>query len=636
MKRLLSILLVVIMVGFVAGCAQNSTGTYGPAWDVPIKVPMAQNKTKTAQELLEGEEGVSLPEGGVVSYQTTETLDAVNVGQILTDVTLPTISETVNLPLITLSNVIDDTTTISIPAGVSGDGTASNSISISALDSIKFSSNNTNNINQMDITITAPTNFKINSLTLTLIDNATSGELGSINFGEIPAGNDDTKSIDLSNDEINGQINVEVSNIDTGGTLGNFDDMGLAYNIPQAEISKITGYSDGFNTSTTKSITLSNSDLTNNPLQSITFGAGSLTANVDSGTLTCNVNSIQIDGQDASDLNNTTVNINNGEVNVDVDFDVSGTDYDTNDQINVSGGFSAGTEIYSVTTTVNERTESFTSQTLIDNLPDEINDLKLNNPTVKLIVENNTDLTADLSNIAFTANYTDGTTDSTDLGIITGGNAQVSNGTNEISLLNDLLNDPDKDLLDLIYTEPQSINVGGGYSIGDGSEVKITKNDTFDLSVNIETPFDVTLEKDIVEKMTPEAVEGLDQDDIDRIKDGTESGRIITNVDNQFPIAITVKFYLASVSNGATMTDNELKTAVYQEENLLKEISIDKEVLQQKELMISDTDLDKFAQDSLYTGVEFIIPQGDMVLESGDEVNVQEAYSVLTTKVNQN
>ena len=672
MKKYLYLLNVIALVGLMlAGCSNpNSKLGFGPSWDVALRVPLANKQTTTVQEILGDDSELDLS-GDLVRFKQTEVLEAVDLGSAITNLDFPTIITPFDVHLlpITIENVLDDGDNyIHITNNMNGslpDTTVGMPFS-----QITFTDAS---VNQIEIEITPPSGIDIDALNLTLKDGIV--DLGSLSLGgDVLSG-----TIDLSNETIGDPITIEIGNIHTSGT-GGPGNMTIYLSIDQAEVLSVSGFDLASPARLENTVTIT--DLVNADfmLRSATFEAGQLdlTLTPPSGSnLEFVIDQLKIgEAVGSSPTNSCNIplagrTIGFTDLNSDNFFDlelsyqieVSGTNitYDAAESIDVAGGFAADTTVEKVSGVFEQVSlavlmGSFTNP-VIENLtiPEEIDQIELNDLIVSLIIDNQTGdpedadaqgLSANLGELRFVPRDNIGSIMADKVLVLKEiglNNNMISRGENRISLVN---SDAPLDFIDLIKAKPASIEVvlvdGDGEPdndiiLGDStSEVTISKTSVFNSSLQLDLGFNLTLKEPQEVKTDPQTIERLDADSKAMIDSGLQSCRLfIEKLDNQLPINVELVLYLASVANADRLNKQELEEAVYQETNILRKLLISGRSSADKEYIIAETaELEKLTKDNLYFGSKLVIPAGEMVLKSDDYLSFDQLYLVIIGKVN--
>jgi len=668
-KQILTLMMVIIFSSLVlSGCSENSRGTFGPAWDVAYKVPITRNEGKTAKELVEDNEEI-INNNGLIQYSKTEEMDIIDVGAKLTEVALPSVNQIVALPLIKLDNLINGNQDISIPAGVSSDSGKTSTIIIDKFDSIEFSNNATdesnNPINQMGVVITAPDDFDIDSATLTFKDGSTI--LGDITFNSIAKGTKSSKQfINLANSDITGDLTVELSNLSTSGISSNSGAMNLAYSIDQAEVSKVVNYGNLAPTELSQSINVASIEA---GLEAVAFSSGELNLALglpENSNLTFEIQNLTIgtifdsssDNKIDLDLANESINLVNG-MEIDFKLIVSGTNvtYDTSQNISVIGGFSPDSQIASVT--VDNSLFDFTdaNQTLdeeiLTEVPEDISTISLNGAIARFVIDGYDieNLLVNLDDVQFKAIYEDGSESKITLTEINGGSAVIDSINSEISLLND----SQTDFLDWLQGLASKEDITSVRLVGDAiveavDSVTIDTSDKLTPKVEIEVPFDITLNNNIEDRAIPETVnDSLSNDDVEQIDNYFKNGQlIIEDFKNDLPVNVEVTIYLGKVSewqgkdldsylDNLSEIDKERELdKLYKASNKFKSFTLTKQDSGEKKVVdLTASDADWLTDDNLYVGVKYKVTGDNIEVKSTDEVTINNLYAKLVVKVNQ-
>ena len=671
MKKYLYLLVVIALAGLIlVGCSNpKSKLGFGPSWDVGLRIPLVNKQTVTIQEILGDGSELDLS-GDLVRFKQTEVLEAVDLGSAITNLDFPTTITPFNVQLlpITIENVLAITNNdIVLNSSMSG-GSANTSVGV-PFSQITFTDAS---FNQIEIVITPPPGIDIDFLTLTLQDGLV--DLGSLSLGgDVLSG-----TIDLSNETIGDPITIEIGNIHTSGTGSG--KMTIDLSIAQAEVSSISGFDLASPARLENTVTITDLVSTDFMLRSATFESGQLglaltppagsnllfainqlkvgEAEGSSSTNSCNIDLI---GQTIgfTDLNSDKV----FDLELSYQIDVSGTNitYNAAESIEIAGGFSAATTVEKVSgvfeqVSLADVMGSFTNP-VIENLtiPEEIDQIELNDLIVSLIIDNQTGdpedaaaqgLSANLGELRFVPRDNNGNIIADRVLVLKDidlNNNMISRGENRISLVN---NDAPLDFIDLIKAKPASIEVvlvdsdgdpDNDITLGDSSsEVAVSKTSVFNTSVQLDLGFNLTLKDPQEIKADPQTIERLDADSKAMIDNGLQSCRLfIEKLDNQLPINVELILYLASVANADLLSKQELEEAVYQETNILRKLSISGRSSADQEYIIAETaELEKLTRDNLYFGSKLVIPAGEMVLKSDDYLSFDKLYLVIVGKVN--
>ena len=672
MKKYLYLLVVIALVGLIlVGCSNpKSKLGFGPSWDVGLRIPLANKQTTTVQEILGDNSELDLS-GDLVRFKQTEVLEAVDLGSAITNLDFPTTITPFDVQLlpITIENVLAITNNdIVLNSGMTG-GSANTSIGL-PFNEISFTDAS---VNQIEIVITPPPGIDIDALNLDLKDGT--DVLGSLSLGEdLLSG-----TIDLSNETIGDPITIEIGNIHTSGT-GGAGNMTIDLSIDQAEVSSISGFNLTSPARLENTVTITDLVSTDFMLRSATFEVGqlglALTPPAGSNLLFA-INQLKVgEAEGSSSTNSCNINLtgrtigftdsnSNGVFDLELSYqiDVSGTNitYNAAESIEIAGGFSADTTVEKVSgvfeqVSLADVMGSFTNP-VIENLtiPEEIDQIELNDLIVSLIIDNQTGdpedtaaqgLSANLGELRFVPRDNNGDIIADQVLVLKDidlNNNMISRGENRISLVN---SDAPLDFIDLIKAKPISIEVvlvdGDGdpdndITLGDSSsEVTVSKTSLFNTSVQLDLGFNLTLKDPQEIKADPQTIERLDADSKAMIDNGLQSCRLfIEKLDNQLPINVELILYLASVANADLLSKQELEEAVYQEANILRKLSISGRSSADQEYIIAETaELEKLTRDNLYFGSKLVIPAGEMVLKSDDYLSFDKLYLVIVGKVN--
>ncbi|MCG8515754.1 MAG: hypothetical protein MI740_16560, partial [Halanaerobiales bacterium] len=595
MKKYLYLLVVIALVGLIlVGCSNpKSKLGFGPSWDVGLRIPLVNKQTTTVQEILGDNSELDLS-GDLVRFKQTEVLEAVDLGSAITNLDFPTTITPFDVQLlpITIENVLAITNNdIVLNSGMTG-GSANTSIGL-PFNEISFTDAS---VNQIEIVITPPPGIDIISLTLTLQD-------GLVDLGSLALGGDVLSgTIDLSNETIGDPITIEIGNIHTSGTGSG--KMTIDLNIAQGEVSYISGFNLTSPARLENTVTITDLVSTDFMLRSATFESGqlglALTPPAGSNLLFA-INQLKVgEAEGSSSTNSCNINLtgrtigftdsnSNGVFDLELSYqiDVSGTNitYNAAESIEIAGGFSADTTVEKVSgvfeqVSLADVMGSFTNP-VIENLtiPEEIDQIELNDLIVSLIIDNQTGdpedtvaqgLSANLGELRFVPRDNNGNIIADRVLVLKDidlNNNMISRGENRISLVN---NDAPLDFIDLIKAKPASIEVvlvdsdgdpDNDITLGDSSsEVAVSKTSLFNTSVQLDLGFNLTLKDPQEIKADPQTIERLDADSKAMIDNGLQSCRLfIEKLDNQLPINVELILYLASVANADLLSKQELE-----------------------------------------------------------------------------
>ncbi|AGB42237.1 hypothetical protein Halha_2363 [Halobacteroides halobius DSM 5150] len=686
-KRLRLVVLCLVLVGLAVGCARNPRGnSFGPAWDVAYKVPLIESKEKVLGDVLReqnlGSEIVVPKEGATdtrIKINQTKNLASIKLGEKMTDITWPTISSSVDLPLITLGSSTDPlipnkNSSITLPSGktipagsrYNYDSTSStelNGISIdlsNQFSSILFSANT---INKMDITVTNATGLKVENLALNLTDakgNKIPAEITSIADGSNQDSNWDLQSTELSN-LINASIKFDLVN-NTGNfvTLDGSESLAFDFSLPQAEVSRIEGYDLSSGITFDKSTSIHIKD----GLQSIGFNSGNLDLAINSsnstlnftinqfnlGSITSDTSSVDLTGQEAS--------LSSGNINIEYILTVSGSNitYDASQSVAVTGSFSNPQINY---VTIDKSSIDFSqfdqnlTQEIMSSIPDKLSKLSLNNATMELVIDHSIkglylDLTSTSNPIKFVAKADGSLVDEKPITELTSDSTKITASNSKISLnVSELITW----LQGLDSSRVDSVVLAGAIKAGaDTSPLKVSADSVIAPQVKMNIPFDFTLNQNIEDEVAITAMgQALTERQLAALKSGIKEARlIIGDFENQLPINLEIKYYAGTVSDWATydniknhlasLTSKEKEDELdklYKPDNLVKTFTLDEGDDGKKEFILRPEAAEVFTQDNVYTGIKYIIKSGNVTLNTTDLIKIEDAYLELTTKVNQ-
>lgn len=690
-----TLLLVLVALLTIAGCASNPKGGFGPSWDVPIRVPLAQNETKTIEEFLEdAPEEVKIPDGvGELiriedSINEADKVKNFDIGSdLLAEVNnnLPEVSDAIELNPITVEDIASDINPLVPVSGGLNDGNLSG-IDLgfgSAFESVTFSSDAAN-VLQVSVTNNA-SNVTVDSLDLTL--NNPAGANQTITLTNISSGVTDSGTWDLTGETLpNGDVTGNYATVDiTATTSGSGSgDLDLTIGFPnQVEISKVTDLEAPNINETIDFDPIVYDDDFEGGLEKVAFSQGNLGVNIDPdnqlSALDFAVTDLQIatlKDTDNDDPNDGNIDLTDNELDltngVTIDFKLEITNnsdtltYDSSNNVVVAGGFT-NTEIESVDLDSGQfrgitnadlgldPSDRFDlNATLIEgiDIPDQADDIELNNPTISLNLQGLNGFELNLGSLVFKALDSSGATLETYQP-----NLKITGASRTFDITED--DDSGVNFLDLLQTpDTQDIVVEGGFNADDitatGATTQFNNDTTVGInSVSANIPLDFEIVNPTSEVLVS-SVDTLDQDEVDNIKDGVKRFEImLKEITNQFGLEIEAQVYLASLNRDYgdvdDLSDNELdelEAKVAQEENILAVSNQENQGFTieattgdntiDKQLMVNPDEADRLRGDNLYFGIKVTVPKTDSVnLKTGDQVSITDAFAVLTAKVNQ-
>ena len=196
-----------------------------------------------------------------------------------------------------------------------------------------------------------------------------------------------------------------------------------------------------------------------------------------------------------------------------------------------------------------------------------------------------------------------------------------------------------KDILDIILEpEIKGLKVSGDYIIS-GEEVTITYDSKVGIeSVEVQIPFDIAVEDDLVFTTNVVKLEPVDEDIRELLKHDMEGAFVVEGLHNKFGMSLIMELYIASIPGNRT--DEELEEILYKSENMIKRASIQKmkEYNVPYTVKVDAEELDIFFEDNLYAGIKFIVPaneEGERYKITGeDELTFDRMYISITGKIN--
>ena len=670
-KIFLTFLSILMFVVVLTGCSANEKGFLGPSWDVPLRVPIYNQveEVKLNDMLADAPEEVNIPESTdeLISFNMDLTsdvnLDNYDFGDIINEnVTIPDFdfgSGQISLPVIDSNisggDLVDDT--YEITGGISGDDLVGASLDFPSFSSLTFSDPDTNKIDKsinIELTNVSGGDVVINEFEVsfgtrskTFTDNILPGETKT---GEISL---DDLTIDSNTSIV---TSITTSNITSNGDLSNTGEMYLNVTFPSdTKVSEVTGLT--LENSISKEISpddisFDDSEIPNE-VKSIGFKDGS-NIEISLGTtgleeyINYNLgffNYTDDDNDGYIDIAAKKMDIAGStapylDFGVDLNIPSGATiDYST-DPINVSGGLKnngiASATIDFDNFDLGSSRSEISQRTVIDksdmDIPEEIKNIEFNNAKFTLGIDGVEGLTMDLSGVEFKALDSNGDT-LQDLKFDLG---KVSGDSGEIELM-----DKSPNILDLLFNEnTQKVVVGGSWNLEGEATIDDTESIGF-TSMLADIPFSFTLNEDITHQLVPSSVDTFDAEQIDIIEQGVKEAKLVLkDFNNDMGVSINAQIYMATIDGGKEMSDTQLKDALYKEENMFRELSIEQRTNKDKEFGLKGSEVDKFTQDNLYAGVKIIIPGNadantSYNFKTGDKISISEIFVTMVGKANQ-
>ncbi|MCK8816268.1 hypothetical protein MWH28_02685 [Natroniella sulfidigena] len=231
MKRVMGLVVMLLIPVFVVvGCAENPRGTFGPSWDVGIQIPAIEDNW-LINDLVNMDSFQSL------KYDSEEErfiLKGESENEIITELE-------VELDKFELDELIDiGPTEIIVSDQVDGEdfGGFSGEVSIEEFDSITLS-DKAGEYNRLEVALTEIDKEKIDDFTVKLKDNS-SGEIsGEVNFTDITENR--TKYITLAAQKLSNDLEIILESNQTSGEA-NFK---IEISSSKFEVDKLEGYNEG-------------------------------------------------------------------------------------------------------------------------------------------------------------------------------------------------------------------------------------------------------------------------------------------------------------------------------------------------------------------------------------------------------
>ncbi|WP_408955068.1 hypothetical protein [Natroniella sp. ANB-PHB2] len=640
MKRIIGLVVILLILVFVVvGCAENPRGTFGPAWDVPIRIPLVEHEREDIRGLLDDKDVKFGENDEVVEYHYSDLLEEVDLGDQLDQVAdqLPQVEDDVSIGAIEVPGLgeVAALERLKIYGGVENEELESQKIEFDNFDKMVFSDDNDN---EMKVKLTNHgEDLEEGEITLTFSSDET--KIGDSVTIDVAGGGEEVW--DLSGQTLPNEIDVDIK-VDTSEESGEkSDEIDIAFvfendleveeveNLElrddfkenEAQIMKIDGFEAG--------------------LEEVKFKAGYLDLNVtglENTGLEIDVTKFELDGTSAGDddridLEDKILDLTEEievvvEVDVLADGDTITYNKDDHGQIDIKAGFNEVEFKYVKVDLDNFGLEDLEREVESDtfaDLPEELADIEFSDELkLELIFEglNDLGLGIELDDFEITVYY--GENEDEDKDSL---NLSEEIEGDKISLAG---------LIDLVIgKEVEKIKYGGNYSLGQtGDSVKIESDSQIDFKFNAEVPIEINLKEEIKHKLEPEALEdNLSEDDLELIEQGIKDARLKAEVDNELPIGVEIKIYVASISDYTI--DEELEDELYQLENKLA-TKFDLEARSNNEdfeILFDVADADTFTKDNLYVGAKIILPDEKMELRSNDYIEINNLYAVLTAKV---
>ncbi|MFP4015572.1 MAG: hypothetical protein ACLFUI_00945 [Halanaerobiales bacterium] len=672
-KNICLLLMLSIPILFLSACS-NPQGGLGPSWDVSLKIPLIKGSaenTITIEDITGGDTGIEdgYNENLLIGDNTYD------LGTELTSYTFPAVEEgaSISLPTIEVAGLIG-TLAESVPIAAP--------VNLDNLDTITFSFPSTfskvtfasvdkeGNAQQAVVEITNNTEaVTIESMTIDLLYNdGNSQQSKTLNFADIGPGETSVPAAFMSGvvNSIQKSSNLSILNEDidmtasitTTGSSDIDDNMTISIRFPDV-VQSVEGIDSSKVTIDEIISGKFNLDKLNleEGVRSVTFASGNL------GVSLPEIPGLNLDWSDLSvaglsDTDNDGIlplsgeiidvsNNNLSEVSYQVHISDTGDifDYNAGETVAISGGFN-NAALSSVTVDVSQlNLTDFNKEVNVDDIVIDI-DRELREEFSKVDISPKINahftglegMTVDLSGISFRALDSngaivedDGTQYQFDLG----------SGYTGVNIDIDLMG-MEPDLLDFIKNpDTATIRIDGSYDIS-GQNVVVDSDSIVGIeSIDVHIPYQFEITEEISIELDPEAVQAIEKDTYDDIKNRLQGIIVIDNFNNQFPLAAEVRIYAADIDNmsKANPTLDEIKTYLYSEANFdehhIKTISIDQRTNYPEFLAeLNMTDYSVFTQDNVYAGLEVILPEGEYGFRDGDEISFANIYIQLTGTIN--
>ncbi|MFP4662501.1 MAG: hypothetical protein ACLFPF_09930, partial [Halanaerobiales bacterium] len=672
-KTIIFLLLLSIPVLVLSACS-NPEGGLGPSWDVALKVPLvkgSEDNVITVQDIIGDDTNI---EDGF-NKNLLDGDNTYDLGTELTDYTFPDVEEgaSITLPTIEVAGIIGtldqsvplaapttlddlDTLTFSLPPTFNMLTFASLDKEGNAQQAVVEVSNNSQNvtIESLSIDLTYNDGNSLQSKSMSF-DDIGPGETSSPAAFMSGVVNSIQKSANLS--ILNDDINITGS-ITTAGSSEIGDNMTISITFPDV-IKSVEGIDTSMLTIDeliSGDIQLDNLNLEEG-IRSITFGSGNLgIALPQISGLSFNWDNLSIAGLTDSDndgiipLSGKTIDVSSSsltEVGYQLQITDTGEifDYSAGNTIGISGGFN-NTSLSSVTVDVSQlNLTDFNKEVNMDDivididreLREELSKIDIS-PEIIAHIAGLEGMTMDFSGVEFTAlDSNDNIVKKDDL------DYQFNLGSGHTGLDFDIdLMEKEPNLLDFIKNpDTTTIRIDGSYDIS-GQNVIVNADSVVGIeSIDVHIPYQFEIAEEISVKGDPEAVQAIEKDSYDDIKDRLKGILVIEDLNNNFPLVVELRIYAADIDNMSTANPgiDEIKDYLYSEgnldEHLIKTVSIDQRTDYPEFLAeLNMDDFSLFTQDNVYAGMELILPEGEYGLSDGDEFSFSHIYMKLTGTVN--
>ncbi len=599
----IKVILLASLLILLVGCSRNDIGSFGPAWDVAVKVPLVKNETKTVKEMLKDANNpdIVIPsdteEDTRIAYEKlNQEMSPMELGQQLTDVksSLPKFSDSTNKIEIALEPITVTELTkpinqsLNISGGISGPlPDLTMNLGDSNFSEITFA----NDSPGMKITISNPTDSAITVDKLTFIFKDDIKEIGNKPSLAMPIDPGDTATLnwnlagqtlaDTNGDGIIDGITIS-TDISTSGT-GTNGSLNISFSFPEVKVQCVVGLASPDINETMNDIASIN--LGQAGLEEIAFSQGQLQVAIEEATdLDFSINELKI-GNDADnsgvlekpetdlsamdgiiDLTTGALKIyedkdQNQKVDIGLNLNVSTTkttiNYDATQSISLRYGFSDNTTIDSVTvdSTQFDLSSQETEINQVIEMPEE--DLSL----ISLPADAVADLTLDFYRLAGVAidlsqinveakDVNNNLVKSVKLATLLGSDSGIVDPTNpSLSLLHS-----GEDFIDWLQALPAqvtTVNIVGTAGVAANDSITIYNDSKITPKTDIKIPFDFKLNEDYAYKIVPGSL------NLDELQETLEQGErvikevrlVIEELNNQLPMGCEVEVYVGQVSD---------------------------------------------------------------------------------------
>lgn len=667
-KMLIVCIGLLISILVLNGCS-SPQGGFGPSWDVTAKIPLIKGSEETSlsvEELLSTELGLELntseESGELLSLQNTineadlSDFDF-NIGNQIHDFEVPgDFSQSIVLGSIKVDGLVSEyNETVDLTGGqdITQPSFAMIDMGVS-FDSLTFD----NNTQPANIIIdNSQSDVDITYLALTFTDSKgneyyTTEFTDDILAGEVGEDQWPLAGLQLVDDVVN--VNLEVS---TAGDVGDTGTVNVDIDFPGTiKASSI----QGLDSSTQDSIAIDKTLTIDNlnweaGLNKVGFIDGHLAismgeipgfdVSVDSIGF-ANLSDVNNDGQISligQEIDFTSDNFNEVSISATLTDKDGVIDYTAGQTVDVNANFAdvlfeyvdmnldeSDIAMASLATDLSLKTEV----SFLEELRTELNKIDLR-PDLMLHFKGLQGATLDLSQMWVR-------------GLDSQGNVALKDGkpmefnfgklTGETPVIN--LTSVDPNIVDIIKSnEVEKLVFEGSYKV-EGENVRINYDSILGMKqIDIDIPFQAYLNEEFVYELAPTKLPPVKNDAIDIIKNGISEARfIIDSLNNNTSVGFGVKVYTQEIKD-SNLSETELNSLVYQEENIMLEANINSRSSEDLEVVLKAEDAEILEKDNVYIGLKLILPESDdepYQILSGDSISFDSIYITVTGLIGTN